>query len=275
MHRKLAEAVRPALAKGIGFGAEPRSRGGFLRTRTELRGIPLAPPSDLRVRSGDARGATERRVARIWDRWGWFLLRVADALGLDPGLTVAIAATERIRSGISRDGRMRVRFESHVFFQRWGAQHPEVFAEHFRFDPKSPWRKHQWRPGPASPWQDPHRSQDEEWRAFECARRLDDTAAQLSLAMGGAGIMGISYGAIGHMSVDQMFIDFSAGEGDQLVAVFDLLAGPAGSSRKLAALQKGDLDTFAALHCSPDKVARYSSELRSALEAFRRLRPAL
>jgi hypothetical protein len=77
------------------------------------------------------------------------------------------------------------------------------------------------------------------------------------------------------MSVDQMFIDFSAGEGDQLIAVFDLLAGPAGSSRKLAALQKGDLDTFASLHRSPDEVARYISELRSALEAFRRLGPAL
>ena len=124
-------------------------------------------------------------------------------------------------------------------------------------------------------WQDPHRSQDEEWAAFEYARRLDDTAAKLSLAMGGPGIMGFSYGAVGHMSVDQMFIDFSAGESHQLIAFFDLLAGPAGGSRKLAALRHGDLNTFATLHRGPDQVARYGGELRSALEAFRRLGPAL
>jgi hypothetical protein len=275
VHRKLVEAIRRAPVAGVSFGLEPASQGGFLRNRIELHHIQLAPPSDLWISPVDARTVAERRISRMWNRCGWCLLRVADVLGIDPGLAVAIVAAERIHAGINPDGRMRVRFENHVFFQKWGANNPGGFAEHFQFDPRFPWQMHLWHSDPEMPWQDPHRSQDEEWRAFECARRLDDTAAKLSLAMGGPGIMGLSYAAIGHMSVDQMFIDFSAGEGDQLVAFFDLLAGPAGGSRKLAALRKGDLDLFAALHRSPQQVARYDCELRSALEAFRRLAPAL
>ena len=275
VHRKLVEAVRRTPVTGVSFGLEPPSQGSFLRNRIELHHIQLAPPNALRISSVDDGSTAERRVTRIWNRCGWCLLRLADVLGIDPGLAVAIVAAERIHAGINPDGRMRVRFENHVFFQKWGTNNPSGFAEHFQFDPRFPWQKHLWHSDPDMPWQDPHRSQDEEWRAFECARRLDDTAAKLSLAMGGPGIMGFSYAAIGHMSVDQMFIDFSASEGDQLVALFDLLAGPAGDSRKLAALRKGDLDLLAALHRSPQQVARYDCELRSALEAFRRLAPAL
>lgn len=273
--RKLVETVRQTPVTGISFGVEPSSRGGFLRSRVELPGIQFAPPRDLGIRTLDAHGTAERAVARIWNRWGWLLLRVADALGFDPGLAVAVAAAEHIRAGIDRAGRMVIRFENHVFFEKWGAQHPDVFAEHFRFAPEQPWQKHLWRSAPEMPWQDPHDSQDEEWRAFGYARQLDETAAKLSLAMGGAGIMGASYRAIGHMSIDQMFIEFSAGEGHQLIAIFDLLAGPAGGSRQLAALRGGDLDTFAALRRSHAEVSRYGSELRRALEAFRRLDPVL
>jgi hypothetical protein len=144
-----------------------------------------------------------------------------------------------------------------------------------RFAPNKPWQGDLWHADRDTPWQNPHRSQDEEWRAFEFARRLDDTAGKLSLAMGGSGIMGFSHPAIGHMSVDQMFIDFSASESNQVLAFFDLLAGPQGGSRELAALRNSDLELFATLHCGPRQVARYGHDLRCALQAYRRLGPAL
>ncbi len=117
-----------------------------------------------------------------------------------------------------------------------------------------------------------HGKQSSEWAAFEFAAGLDDTAAKLALAMGAPQIMGFNYATIGHLSVDQMYTAFSTSEHYQIIGLFDLIGGPAGSSRPLLALQARDFDTFAVLYNGPGQAARYSSMLRSAYAAYQKIK---
>jgi len=244
---------------------------GFLRMRSELLDVPLAPAQEMRIGVVAEWDRTQKQVARTWNRYGWLLTTLADALRIKPGVAVAVTSGLTHQPGISREGRMRLRFENHIFFDSWGRENRELFETHFRFDAARPWQKHQWRPLPDGAWHDCHKGHGDEWSVFEFAQSLDDTAAKLSAAMGAPHILGLNYAAIGHRSVDQMFADFSRSEGYQIIGLFDLIGGPQSRSRPLAALQAVNFEDFAALHLGGGQAARYSSLLRRAFEAFERL----
>ena len=210
----------------------------------------------------------EKRVARTWNRYGYLLMRLADILEIAPGVAAAVLAGETDERGLASDGRMIIRFENQVFFDNWGNQHPEMFQQHFRFDPSRPWQKHQWRPSADGAWRDCHGTQADEWEVFEFARTLDETAAKLSIGIGRPKMMGFNYAVIGYESVGQMFDAFSGGERYHILGFFDLISGPSASSRRLKALQAQDFDAFAALHYGSRQAARYGSTIRSLFEAF-------
>jgi hypothetical protein len=195
-------------------------------------------------------------------------LNVADALGIEPGVAVAALAVLADRRGVDRSGRLLIRFENHIFYERWGRQNEETFRKHFRFDPDQPWLKHQWRPSTDKDWQDCHLNQDQEWNVFKFAGGLDDPAAKLSAAMGLAQTMGFNYEAVGYESVGQMYDAFSSGERYQIFAVFDLITA---DFRQLKALRDKDFDVFAALHYGSNRAARVGTLIRSLFEAFERL----
>ena len=213
----------------------------------------------------------EKRVARTWNRYSYLLLNVADVLGLDPGAVTAVLAAQTDRRGFNRQGRLNIRFENHIFYEKWGKQNEEVFRQHFKFDPTQPWQSHQWRPSANGKWRDCHGTQDMEWQAFEFARDLNEEAAFLSTAMGLARMMGFDYASIEYESAGQMFDAFNSGERYQIFAVFDFIAGPEGASRQLAALRKNDFDVFASLHYGSKQAARYGGLIRGLYEAFQGL----
>jgi hypothetical protein len=64
---------------------------------------------------------------------------------------------------------------------------------------------------------------------------------------------------------------FASSERFQVLARFDLLAGPDGGSRQADALRAGDLATYATLAAGPGQAARLAATLRSAVDAFQRL----
>jgi len=70
-----------------------------------------------------------------------------------------------------------------------------------------------------------------------------------------------------------MYDAFSSSERYQLLAFFDLIAGPMMDSLRLQALQEQNLETFAALNFGAQNAARYATTLRSALDAFAKLTP--
>jgi hypothetical protein len=252
---------------------------GLLRPRPDdgaapLAEGPLAPPEAQAIRLPANAGSAERQAAAVWNKYGGLLAELAGKLRIDPGMAVAVLAIESGGRGFAADGRMILRFENHLFFRQWGSAHVDEFDRHFSFNPQKNWLEHRWRQFTNQPFAEFHGSQDGEWQVFSFARSLDDTAAKLSISMGGPQIMGFNYAALGYESVHQMYDAFSAGDRQQIVGFFDFMQGPSRDSRRVLALQSGDFTTFAALYNGPGQAAKYGSLMQGVFDTFRRLRPA-
>jgi hypothetical protein len=261
---ELAAMVRPDME--VDFGLVETLIA--LRYRTDLVSVSLALPRSELIDLALAKTSLEKRVARTWNRYSYLLLNVADVLGLEPGVVTAVLAAQTDRRGFNRKGRLNIRFENHIFYDRWGKQNEQVFRQHFKFNPTQPWLGHQWRPGVDKEWRDCHGTQDKEWQAFEFARILDEEAALLSTGMGLARMMGFNYASVDYESAGQMFDAFTSGERYQIFAIFDFIAGQEGTSRQLAALRENDFDVFASLHYGSKQAARYGGMIRGLYEAF-------
>ncbi len=213
----------------------------------------------------------ETRVVQLWNRYGWLLLNVADVLGLDEGVAVALLANEGELRAFDSAGHLRIRFEVPIFWDVWGEENAELFAAHFRFDEARPWQGHRWRAVPDDKWQDVHQSQTSEWGAFRLAATLNPQAAAAATALGLPQIMGFAYDVLGYRSPAQMMERFAASEREQLLAYFELLAGTHAPPRQIEALRAGDFTTFAALHFGASRAARQAHLLS---RAYDRLPPA-
>jgi hypothetical protein len=244
----------------------------FLKNFEELIGVPPAVSKKEQLSVGSAENNMERRICRVWNSSGWILTLLADVLGVDLALAVAIPACEMNDRGLDNDGRMIIRFEVHIFKDKWGKDNPEKFNQHFHCDEDNAWQKHQWRPFANAEWRDCHNKQDSEWNVFEFARTLDDTAAKQSIAMGMTEILGCNYALIGYNSVDEMYNAFASGERCQLIGLFDLISGPEQLSREIQALRDGDIDAFATLYKGSNEAAKYGAMLRKAIDSFRKLK---
>jgi uncharacterized protein YgiM (DUF1202 family) len=235
-------------------------------------GVPLEPPDSEKIDPGRNPTFLERQVAGLWNRMGGLLKALAAELSIDPAAAVAVLMVESGGRAFDANGRMIIRFENHIFYDRWGKDKLDVFQQHFRFNAGQRWTGHLWRPSIHEPWRTAHTSQDEEWRAFEFAGALNDTAAKLSISMGGAQIMGFNYAALGYDTVQQMFAAFSASERDQILGFFNFVRGRTAESPRIAALRALDFVAFARLYNGPGQAAQYGAAIQSAYDTFHRLR---
>ena len=230
----------------------------------------FGPTPDQRITLTPNLSPAERQVAETWNRVGGLLAYEAQQLEIDPGVALAVWAVESGGQPFGPDRRMTIRFENHVFFDRWGKGHPDVFDRHFTFnpDPNLRWDKHQWRPAPDHPWRDVHTGeQASEWEVFEFACTLDDSAARLSISMGAPQIMGFNYQAVGYTSVQHMFEAFASSERAQVAGFFQFVS----SQGAVPMLQGSDFKSFARLYNGPSRAAIYEDRLRRAYQAYRRL----
>jgi hypothetical protein len=162
-------------------------------------------------------------VANTWNRYRTLIERESARLGIDPGIAVAVLVAESSGAAFGTDGRMIIRFENHIFYNQWGKNNQTRFAQHFAFDPVVTWQGHQWRPDPNAPWQACHPNQGGqplEWLVFDFARRLDESAAMLSISMGAPQIMGFNHRDIGYTTVREMFNAFQNSDESQLASLF-------------------------------------------------------
>lgn len=230
--------------------------------------VPLEPPDSEKIDPGSNPTYVERQVASLWNRMGGLLKALAAHLEIDPATAVAVLTVESGGRAFDANGRMIIRFENHVFYDRWGKDNLDVFQQHFQFNSGQRWTGHQWRPAAHEAWRTCHTSQDEEWRVFEFARILNDTATKLSISMGGAQIMGFNYATLGYDTVQQMFDAFSVSERDQIIGFFNFVRGRTSESPRIAALQALDFVTFARLYNGPGQAAQYGAAIRSAYDTF-------
>lgn len=233
---------------------------------------PDQPPEDERIPVSPDLTPTEHQVALTWNRLGGLLERLAHQLSTDPGVAVAVLRVESGGRPFDPDGRMIIRFENHVFYRRWGQHHPDTFARHFTFN-RSPghlWKDHKWRPSPDEAWRGFHGDQDGEWMVLDFASRLDDTAARLSISMGGPQIMGFNHAALGYDSVQEMFHAFAMSERNQVIGFFDFVRSRGQGA--VQALQHLDFNRFARYYNGSGQAEHYGSLMRQAYQAYQRVR---
>jgi hypothetical protein len=127
-------------------------------------------------------------MAGCWRRWR----RVEP----DPGAAVAVLAIDR-RARLCRRQAHDHPLREPSFLPAVGKDHRTPTAS-FSLQSAQNWLDHQWRRAPASR-SSPFGSQNGEWQSFSFARNLDDTAAKLSISMGGQ-IVGFSYSSLGFES---------------------------------------------------------------------------
>jgi hypothetical protein len=245
-----------------------------------LADVPMEIPLSQRLPVNPKAPLLERLAAGIWNRYGGLLGVLSAELKIDPGVAVAVLAVESGGRGFGPDGRMLIRFENQVFWDQWGKRNPDKYNQHFVFDPSKRWVGHKWRPSPDQPWwpedrADFHGDQGREWTVFGFARTLDDAAAKLSISMGGPQIMGFNFAACGFETVHQMFDAFADpknGERHQVIGFFDFVQGPSTNSRRVLALQQQDFNTFASMYNGPGQAAKYGGLIKSAFDAFHKLK---
>ena len=209
-------------------------------------------------------------VANTWNRYRLLIERESARLGIDPGIAVAVLVAESSGSAFGPDGRMIIRFENHIFYNLWGKNNPTRFAQHFAFDPAVTWQNHQWRPDPNAPWQACHPTQGGqplEWLVFDFARRLDESAAMLSISMGAPQIMGFNHRDIGYASVREMFNAFQSSDENQLASLFRFME----VKGLVSAIRQGDMRRFATVYNGPGQADNYAAIMQRNLAAFRAL----
>jgi len=114
---------------------ETEPAAGFLFERDELQGVPLPPAAAGLIKLPSGCTAAQKTVAQTWNSQGALLQALSDTVGLEPAAAVAVLCVESGGKGFADDGRMVIRFENHVFWDKWGKVHADVFNAHFRFNP--------------------------------------------------------------------------------------------------------------------------------------------
>lgn len=249
---------------------------GFLVNRmSQFADVPLPAPDNDRITVDPAMTGNEKLAGNIWNKFGGLLNVLSAELKIDPAVAVAVFAVESGGRGFSDDGRMIIRFENHIFFNKWGKTDPDRFNTHFKYDQAQSWQGHQWRPSPNENWRDFHGRQPAEWEVLNFAMTLNDTAAKSSISMGSPQIMGFNFASVGYESVQKMFDAFTSGDRAQIIGFFDFVQGPSTNSRRVLALQSSDFDTFASMYNGPGQAAMYGNLIRNMLNAFHKIKPSI
>jgi hypothetical protein len=261
------------MSRWRGFDLHAAAEVRWLRTSERLRALPLSASPGQKLDERRAANAEQRRLAARWNRCGGLLGALAGELQLEIKNCLAVLAVESGGAGFAGEPRrLVIRFENHVFYDRWAEKSEErraVFARHFRFDSARRWTGHLFRADSDRAWQRTHSSQDTEWQALALAQRLDCQAALCSISMGAPQIMGFHFALLGYASPEEMFAAFGSvehGEREQLLTFFDFLRLARPGEELLVALRRGDLLAFARGYNGPGQAAAYAARLQQAAE---------
>ena len=263
---QFTDIIQPDQAVGPIGPAVPQ---GSPLTPAELQALSLTPAQRRSAPAGAAQPAVT--AARIWNKYGGVLEPLANQIGLEPGVAVAVVAVESGGSGFGADGRMIIRFENHLFWFNWGQANAATFNQFFQFDQAVMWRGHKFRVRAEAPWQDVHVNQAGEWAAFAQAQALADQAARKSISMGLVQILGSNHRAIGYDTVDAMFEAFSADERYQLLGFFNFVKN---DQRQVNALRAGDFTAFARIYNGPGQPQFYGDLIKGVFDGFKTLQAA-
>ncbi|MBS0480054.1 MAG: DUF3380 domain-containing protein [Proteobacteria bacterium] len=196
---------------------------GFYKDDATLKAVSLAPNKP--IKAPPPAGTTLGSIARSYNAVGGLVDRLSTVTGIE---TLAALAVWMVESGGRpfTQGKPVLRFENHVFWDRWGCDHPKTFDAHFVFgghgaDGKR-WEGHKWREKIGQPYAVFHGAQQKEYDVYHFARTLSgvELAAQ-SASWGGTQVMGFNCGLIGYASAFDMVNAFARDLSWQVLGFFD------------------------------------------------------
>lgn len=175
---------------------------------------------------------------------------IADRLGCDPAVVLAVAEVESGGRHDLPDGRPQILFEAHWFSKLTKGR----FDERFPTLSSPVWNRALYKGG------------TQEWDRLNVAISLDEDAALQSASWGLFQIMGFNFKACGFDSV-KAFVDFIKGPDDADMEAFVnfVKANP----KILAAMKAKDWQAFALNYNGPGAVASYSAKMADAFARHR------
>jgi len=255
--------------------------GTFFKDLPLLSVAALAPAEPAASHAGH--GALGRGLTDAYNRLGGLMALVARETGIPPAAALAVWYVESAGRRHSV-GRAIIRFENHLFFDRWGAAQPATYDRHFQHGgragvPGERWRNQQWREDPAQPFATFHGDQTAEYRVLAFATRLanEDTALQC-ISIGGSQILVSNHRMIGYDTARAMYDAFQADERAHVLGFFDFCNYRYGHGARrgqllhdLAALRWED---FARGYNGAGQVSQYAAHLSTAYDEAARIAPA-
>ena len=165
-------------------------------------------------------------LARSYNEVGGLIDALAARTGIDP---MAVLAVWYVESGGRpfQAGKPVLRFENHIFWDKWGQTNAAKFDQHFRFGGHGAEGKraknHAFRNPVTGPWRSFHgAAQALEYEVFEFATQLAGREpACLSSSFGGPQIMGFNHAACGYADAATLFKRFAADARWQVLGFFD------------------------------------------------------
>jgi hypothetical protein len=209
----------------------------------------------------------QRRMARIYNLRGQFIHEQATALGIS---THAAAGVMQAESGggtfSDRTDKAIIRFENHVFWDRWGKSNKVDFRNHFRYSSGKRWQGHEFRDDPKGQWRTFHGDQEAEWRVMTFAAGLSDDETAYQCASWGAGqIMGFNATTVGFASAVDMAASYNVSERSQMAGIFEFIR----ANSLAGAINAGDYLTLAKRYNGTGKAAEYEKVIRTYADAYK------
>jgi hypothetical protein len=240
----------------------------FLRLDTSLRNVTVPSLQPISLTSNSL-NTLQKQVAYSYNNYGNLVVHLSNKLMIEPAAAHAIIATESAGDGFL-GGRLKIRFENHIFFRYWGKYNKDVFNSHFRFSSDKQWKQHfvNYTGQDQDTWDLVHASQDSEWFTFELARTLDEFAAIKSISMGAPQIMGFHYEKLGFRTPATMFAEFASNIRIHILAMFDFVCL---EPQMITALQEKDWNGFAYFYNGPGQAEKYGEYIKNRYEAAKQL----
>ncbi len=161
----------------------------------------------------------------------------------------AIIETESRGAGFV-DGKLKIRFELHIFINQLGYELSNVFLiknkiHYYKQDCE---------------WKYIHDSQETEYAAFEIAKSYNENAAYESVSMGLGQVMGFNYKRLGYDSAKEMFDEFSKGEIYQITGMLSYIAN---TINMVNSIRNKDWDAIALLYNGSGNIEYYSGIIKN------------
>jgi hypothetical protein len=266
---------------GTDYGWTAQSNlGTFYKDLDRFATIPLVPLLPLPVRSEWS--ALKQAMVRTYNRLGGLMGAIAPLLTIPLPAVLAVWYVES-RGASHTPNQALIRFENHLFYNRWGKDNQERYNQHFQHGGHNGiagrrWENHQFRETPEAPFQPFHGNQTQEYRVLALATRLagEETALQC-ISIGGPQILISGYRLLGYDSPRAMYDAFQHSERAQVLGFFDFCQYKLGHGRNRGALLRHlaalNWNAFTRGYNGTGKVAVYSPRLQAAYAAVSDLFP--